>query len=128
MPAIYAHDSFGRSVVSYLPPSFSEFYQKYPEAFRLGFQGPDILFYHKPLKSNPIKKRGMALHVDAAGGDFFHLQANIPRCKIRNKHNTISIWCPHSKYIFVFIVIYSFVASKIIISIVICSLMKIICG
>ena len=75
MPAIYAHDSFGRSVVSYLPPSFSEFYQKYPEAFRLGFQGPDILFYHKPLKSNPIKKRGMALHVDAAGGDFFHLQA-----------------------------------------------------
>ena len=75
MPAIYAHDSFGRAVVSTLPPSFGSLYEQYPEAFRLGFQGPDILFYHNPLKSNPIKKRGMSLHIDAAGGDFFQKQA-----------------------------------------------------
>lgn len=75
MPAIYTHDSFGRAVVSTLPPAFIKLYEAYPEAFRLGFQGPDILFYHKPLKSNPIKKKGMSLHVDMAGGDFFTRQA-----------------------------------------------------
>lgn len=71
MPAIYAHDRFGLSVVSTLPPSFSKLYEKFPEAFRLGFQGPDILFYHKPLKSNPIKKWGMDLHVKTNGEAFF---------------------------------------------------------
>lgn len=71
MPAIYAHDSFGLSVISTLPPSFLDLYEKFPEAFRLGFQGPDILFYHKPLKSNPIKKRGMSLHVETNGEAFF---------------------------------------------------------
>jgi len=71
MPAIYAHDRFGLSVVSTLPPAFSSLYEKYPEAFRLGFQGPDILFYYKPLKSNPIKKWGMDLHVKTNGEAFF---------------------------------------------------------
>ena len=71
MPAIYAHDYFGLSVVATLPPSFSNLYEKYPEAFRLGFQGPDILFYYKPLSSNPIKKWGMDLHVKTNGEAFF---------------------------------------------------------
>ena len=71
MPAIYAHDAFGLSVISTLPPSFSDLYAKYPQAFRLGFQGPDILFYYKPLSSNPIRKWGMALHVKTNGEAFF---------------------------------------------------------
>ena len=77
MPAIYAHDRFGLSVVSTLPPAFSSLYEKYPEAFRLGFQGPDILFYYKPLKSNPIKKWGMDLHVKTNGEAFFWKWANV---------------------------------------------------
>lgn len=71
MPAIYAHDRFGLSVVSTLPPAYTKLYEKFPEAFRLGFQGPDILFYHKPLKSNPIKTWGMDLHVKTNGEAFF---------------------------------------------------------
>ena len=71
MPAIYAHDHFGLQVNATLPPSFSNLYEKYPESFRLGFQGPDILFYHKPLKSNPIKKWGMDLHLKTNGEAFF---------------------------------------------------------
>lgn len=77
MPAIYAHDRFGEEVVKTLPPSFAKLYEKYPEAFHLGFQGPDILFYHQPFKKNPIRTHGTDLHVRTAGGDFFLEQAEI---------------------------------------------------
>ena len=68
MPAIYAHDRFGEAVISHLPLSLRETLQKYPIALHLGFQGPDILFYHKPLKKNPIKTKGMDIH---------HIPANV---------------------------------------------------
>lgn len=74
MPAIYAHMRFGEAVNATLPPSFSEITEKYPEAFCLGTQGADILFYHKPLRSNPIKKKGSDVHHTSADG-FFATQA-----------------------------------------------------
>ena len=77
MPAIYAHDRFGEEVVKTLPPSFAQLYEKYTEAFRLGFQGPDILFYHQPFKKNAIRTRGTQLHITSAGGKFFREQAAI---------------------------------------------------
>ena len=45
------------------------------DAFRLGTQGPDILFYHRPLKSNSLRKKGSTMH-QAAGKSFFLRQAN----------------------------------------------------
>ena len=77
MPAIYAHDRFGEEVVKTLPPSFAQLYEKYTEAFRLGFQGPDILFYHQPFKKNAIRTRSTQLHITSAGGKFFREQATI---------------------------------------------------
>ena len=62
MPAIYAHDRFGEAVIAHLPPSFSEILQKYPEALHLGFQGPDIMFYHKPITKNAPKQIGIDMH------------------------------------------------------------------
>ncbi len=70
MPAIYAHNRFGEAVVATLPPTFQKYLAQYNEAFCLGTQGPDILFYHQPLKSNPIKKRGMDLHLASAESFF----------------------------------------------------------
>lgn len=73
MPAIYAHMSFGEEVTKTLPTPYAELIQRFPEAFCLGTQGPDILFYHKPLKSNDIRKKGTILHT-WSGEKFFLAQ------------------------------------------------------
>ena len=62
MPALYAHYRFGEEVIKALPTYFSKHVEKYPEAFALGTQGPDILFYHHPLKKNEIRSYGTYLH------------------------------------------------------------------
>ncbi|MBQ8394855.1 MAG: zinc dependent phospholipase C family protein [Clostridia bacterium] len=74
MPAVYAHCRFGEELISYLPPSLQKGLEPYMDAFRLGTQGPDILFYHKPLKSNPLRKKGSDMH-RKAGKSFFLRQA-----------------------------------------------------
>ena len=74
MPALFAHLQFGGEVAKILPAPYKQLIEKYPEAFALGTQGPDILFYHKPFKSNDIKKRGTLLHT-WSGEKFFLAQA-----------------------------------------------------
>lgn len=74
MPAIYAHLRFGREVEKVLPAPFKTLLSDYPEAFALGTQGPDILFYHHPMKKNDIRKRGTYLHT-LSGERFFAEQA-----------------------------------------------------
>ena len=70
MPAFYTHKRFGEEVIATLPPAFSVAIEKYPESFYLGTQGPDILFYHQPIRKNPIKKKGMDTHLTSADGFF----------------------------------------------------------
>lgn len=70
MPAFYAHRYFGECVVAYLPPSVQENIALHKEAFALGTQGPDILFYHKPFSANATKSKGMEMHL-ASAKDFF---------------------------------------------------------
>ncbi len=74
MPAVYAHRRFGEALISYLPPSFQKGIAPYMDTFLLGTQGPDVLFYHRPLKSNPLRKKGSTMH-QAAGKSFFLRQA-----------------------------------------------------
>ncbi len=66
MPALYAHLRFGEEVAKILPAELSSLTEKYPEAFALGTQGPDILFYHHPMKKNEIRKYGTQLHEKTA--------------------------------------------------------------
>ncbi len=66
MPALYAHYRFGEEVLKSLPDCFSAHVEKYPQAFALGTQGPDILFYHQPMKKNEIRSYGTYLHSLAA--------------------------------------------------------------
>ena len=71
MPAFYTHLRFGREVLNTLPEPYTKVVEQFPEAFDLGTQGPDVLFYHKPLKSNDIRKR--ATIVQALSGEKFFL-------------------------------------------------------
>ncbi len=65
MPAIFTHVQFGKAVAAALPSDLQGYANRHPEAFYLGTQGPDILFYHKPFKSkakNPVRKLGWDMH------------------------------------------------------------------
>ncbi len=81
MPAIFTHVQFGKEVAAVLPKELREATERHPSAFYLGTQGPDILFYHKPLKSkkkNPVRKQGWDMHAQAAA-PFFTRVAQILR-------------------------------------------------
>ncbi len=68
MPAIFTHVAFGEEVASTLPAPLKALIENHKESFYLGTQGPDLLFYHKPLKSkqkNPARKKGWDLHAEA---------------------------------------------------------------
>ena len=77
MPALYAHLRFGEEVIKLLPAQLVKTIDKHPEAFALGTQGPDILFYHKPMKANELRARGTFLHT-LTGKQFFEEQKTIP--------------------------------------------------
>ncbi len=73
MPAIFTHIHFGEEVSKTLPAALQSVIARYPQCFYLGTQGPDLLFYHKPLKSkakNPARKKGWDLHAESPEGFF----------------------------------------------------------
>ena len=50
MPALYAHNKFGKLVIPKLPSTIKETVRKYPNEFRMGLQGPDFLFFYLTRK------------------------------------------------------------------------------
>lgn len=77
MPAAYAHFSFGNEVVDELKLECSLRYKEILEiinknynVFQIGLQGPDILFFYKPLSKNKVKNLGSKLH-DENASEFF---------------------------------------------------------
>ncbi|MBO4939651.1 MAG: zinc dependent phospholipase C family protein [Clostridia bacterium] len=74
MPALYAHLRFGEEVLRYLPSPLPALIRQYPEAYAIGTQGPDVLFYHQPMKKNELRAKGTHLHT-LSGHDFFLDQA-----------------------------------------------------
>ncbi len=65
MPAIFTHVQFGKEVAAGLSPALQALVSAHEESFYLGTQGPDLLFYHKLLKSkkkNPARKLGWDMH------------------------------------------------------------------
>ena len=70
MPAIYAHKRFGELVFQALPEPLRIAFEPYKGCYLLGFEGPDILFYHKPFKSNETRTKGMKLHLLSAESFF----------------------------------------------------------
>ena len=71
MPAVYAHRRFGEKVLAACQNDEARTaIESHPDLFNIGLQGPDILFYYDPLRKNPYKAAGDAIH-DAAAAPFF---------------------------------------------------------
>ncbi len=65
MPALIAHDRFGKAVYRKLAPKTRLAAKVDTRLFQLGFQGPDVLFYHQPLQKNEVSTLGMQLHLES---------------------------------------------------------------
>lgn len=97
MPAIYTHVRFGEEVVKGLPKPLSSLAQKHKECFYLGTQGPDLLFFHKPLKSkakNPARKKGWDLH--AVAPEAFFLNGAKVLLADKKNYDKDGNFCPQS--------------------------------
>ena len=66
MPALYAHNQFGNRVLQVLEGTNKEIASKYLRYFRIGLQGPDYLFFYKPLSRNPVSEIGYEIHNEPA--------------------------------------------------------------
>ncbi len=66
MPAFYAHKFFGETVLAALPSPLYDAIISHHNAFILGTESPDLLFYYKPLSKNDVKTKGMDLHLRKA--------------------------------------------------------------
>lgn len=62
MPALYAHNQFGNKVLQRVELERRVEILKYLRQFRIGLQGPDYLFFYKPLFKNPINQIGHQIH------------------------------------------------------------------
>lgn len=72
MPALYAHDRFGKKVTEKLDGELKEIVEKYNTQFRIGLQGPDIFFFYRPFYTNKVNKLGHDLHLASARPFFEH--------------------------------------------------------
>ncbi len=79
MPTTYAHYRFGKDVLASLPDSYQEMIEAYRDLYNIGLHGPDLLFYYKALKKNPVNQAGFAMH-ERPGYEFF--QAAAPAVRI----------------------------------------------
>ena len=57
-------------VFAALPEEYRRRVAKEKDLFNIGLQGPDILFYYHPLKSNPVSALGHSMH-EESGRTFF---------------------------------------------------------
>ena len=70
MPAAYTHDRFGTDLMKILPADIRKTVTRFPQLFRVGLQGPDILFYYQPAFKTSIGALGPAAHRQT-GTEFF---------------------------------------------------------
>ncbi len=81
MPASYTHYSFGQVVYNRLPKYLKRIVDKNKVVYNIGLNGPDILFYYKPLSKNPINRIGYAMHEESAYKFFENAKNHIIKCR-----------------------------------------------
>lgn len=69
MPCLFAHYVFGQKIRKNLPDDMRECIDTYEDQFNLGLQGPDFLFYFRPLHKNSVNQLGYKLHEKS--GEFY---------------------------------------------------------
>ncbi len=75
MPAIYAHDRFGREVSALLDGDVKQVIEQYYRPFQAGLQGPDIFFFYGAHTNNRVVRFGQHLHKVSAYPFFRHARA-----------------------------------------------------
>jgi len=70
MPALYAHECFGRAVEAQLNGELAEIVRRYDAPFQAGFQGPDIFFFFGAHTNNAVVRFGEHLHSVSAAPFF----------------------------------------------------------
>lgn len=70
MPATYAHYVFGERAYRRQSGDVRELIDRHRQLYDIGLHGPDILFYYKPLKRNPVSGLGYAMHGQPAKAFF----------------------------------------------------------
>lgn len=78
MPSTYAHYSFGNDVLHSLPEDLKRDLVRCRSMYDIGVHGPDLLFYYRPLSSNPINSIGFNTH-EKSGRVFFEHAATVVR-------------------------------------------------
>lgn len=72
MPALYAHDRFGKKTAALLSPELQKIISDHEPQFRIGLQGPDIFFFYHPWGQNRVRRYGSHLHHVSALPFFRH--------------------------------------------------------
>lgn len=62
MPSAYTHDRFGKEVLERLPGKEKALIRAKSNLFHIGLQGPDLFFYYRPLRKNPVSGMGHVIH------------------------------------------------------------------
>ncbi len=71
MPSMYTHQQFGNEVEALLPKELRENrIAPFRDLFSIGFQGPDIYFFYRPLSWGEVPQYGNRMH-DLSGREFF---------------------------------------------------------
>ena len=70
VPAIYAHDRFGKIIYKNLEGELRRIVSENYTQYRIGLQGPDIFFFYKPLRDTEVVKYGNHMHEVSAYGFF----------------------------------------------------------
>ncbi len=76
MPSTYAHYRMGKEVSEALEGEAWHSISMYRQLYLIGLHGPDILFYYKPLKSNPVNRIGFGMH-ERPGMEFFRYAVKV---------------------------------------------------
>ena len=78
MPSTYAHYRFGARLLPRLPEAQRALLERHRALYDIGQHGPDILFYHHPLKRDAIRRIGSAMH-ERPARVFFSRAAEVLR-------------------------------------------------
>lgn len=98
MPAAYTHDRMGREIRSLITGETRRIIDTHPQLFNIGLQGPDLLFYYKPLSKNTVKAMGHDIH-QKSGEEFFRHAEQI----VRNHTDHPTMYDAHLAYLYGFL-------------------------
>ena len=83
--------TFGKKVLANIEnPDIRRIITEHRALFDIGLHGPDILFFYRPLKSNPVSKAGHLMHAEIAAPFFRQARRVINRSN--NREASIAIF------------------------------------